>query len=88
MKSLNVNKFEIEININWTLSFLTEVFIREYRYGKYDKNKCLNDKTLYKIFNNYLAQCNFCYCYCEEHSQNTDSHFNLRPVTSDIKNNK
>ncbi|XP_012541397.2 uncharacterized protein LOC105839550 isoform X2 [Monomorium pharaonis] len=32
--------------------------------------------------------CSYCFCYCDDHSPNSDRYFSLRSVTSDISNNK
>ena len=57
--------------------------------GRGVKNYCSRNKTHFKSFKaSNLATCFFCRCFCDDHSDSTDSHFNLRPVTSDVQNNK
>lgn len=44
-------------------------------------------KILKPFRNSWLVKCNYCFCYCDEHLVDSDRHFSLRSVVSDVREN-
>ncbi|XP_020290289.1 uncharacterized protein LOC109857914 isoform X2 [Pseudomyrmex gracilis] len=69
---------------------------RRYEYIQYEnglvygnKNTCQRTTTKVDSWWRWLFwHCSYCFCYCDDHTLNSDRYFSLRSVTSDISNNK
>lgn len=70
--------------------------VRRYKFLEYDdgrtvggENNCNNLHTIRaESWWNWFVHCSNCFCYCEEHEDNSDRFFSLRPILSNTKENK
>ncbi|XP_076675055.1 chemokine-like protein orion isoform X1 [Andrena cerasifolii] len=69
---------------------------RRYEYIQYENGKIFGSKDTCRAGTTKVDSwwrwlfwhCSYCFCYCDDHSANSDRYFSLRKVMSDVANNK
>ena len=69
---------------------------RRYEYIEYENGKVFGNKGTCRAGTTKVDSwwrwlfwhCSYCFCYCDDHSANSDRYFSLRKVMSDVANNK